>query len=187
MTMRNARGVVCLATIATAVLAAAPDARADEATLEVGQRVRLLGTGSDLWLTGRLVDRTADRLLIETELRKDPVAVPYGEIRSLQVSAGKDEGRGALFGAVVGLALGSFVYAVTPAECSGDGCLQIYFLVAAPATAIGALTGAIVAPEHWREVDRGAPAAALRLSDRLRVGVGPVRDGGVRLAASILF
>src|SRR5262245_9301525 len=111
MKTRSLQGGVRMATLAAVALAvaAAQEATADELTLDVGSRVRVLETGSQRRLTGRLVDVTEDRLLIETEKGKAPVAIPQSRVTSLQLSTGRNRGRGALYGSLAGLLIGGVV------------------------------------------------------------------------------
>ena len=176
--------VLGTAAMAIGVLAASPGARAETTEPAAGARVRWTAAGSDERVQGRLIGQEAERIVVETARGQAAVAVPYDRLTRLQVSEGRHRRKAALIGALVGVAATGVLFATTPAECSGSGCVKLFALIAVPAAATGGLVGAAVAPERWRDLPR--PRPAMRVSDRVSVGLGPAR-GGLRVAASVRF
>jgi hypothetical protein len=179
-----------LASVAVAAMTSAPDLRAEEPqNLDVGTRIRVVVAGADkAGFKGKLVARDSEQLVLEPKPGRDPVTIPYGQVVSLHVSEGRARGKAAAIGALVGIAAAGALFLTHPPECSGAGCVEFFALIAAPTAATGALIGALGAPERWRDVPaRGRAPASVRVSERIRVGIGPVQGGGVRFAASCLF
>lgn len=176
-------------TVAVTTMTASPGRCADETpVLDVGARVRVQTTGTQPRHEGRVVAWDPEQLTLETKTGRDPVVIPYRQVTGLYVSGGRGRGKAATIGALVGVAAVGALFLTVPTECSGSGCAELFALVALPTAATGALIGAAVAPERWREVTApGRNAPSLRVSERVRVGFAPAPGGGVRFAASYSY
>jgi hypothetical protein len=182
-------GLVCAITSGM-VRAEEPETKAQRA------RVRLHAGDGGGEYKGALVEWTSQQLTIRTASDRDAVSIPLRQVEGLFISEGRARRKAAIIGSLVGLAVvGAVVLSgasgvgcdpnQTECFCSGEGCLKAFLLGSVPAAAIGASTGALVAPERWREVPiqpRSAPSASLSCG-RIRVGIAPVRGGGAGFAS----
>jgi hypothetical protein len=157
----------------------------DEAEPSSGTRVRVQvfprvdGPGRARRLTGTLTESGPDGLVL-TLPDEQRVTIPRAEIRKLEVSRGRNRGKGALVGAAIGLGVGLAVSGAAGASCDGWSCLGAGFLfvVGTPvATVTGAGVGAAVGKERWQPVEA---ARGPRLTVAPLVGGG----AGARLAFS---
>ena len=189
----NAQGVVSLVGLVCAFGSAALQA-GDEPP--PGTRVRIQAGESR---TGVLVARDAEQLTLQVGGKEPPVIIPLRQVTGLEVSHGRGRRKAAGIGALVGLvAAGTLVLSGASGVgcgpddsecfCSGQGCVEAFLLIGVPAAALGAATGALVAPERWREVPvHAAGAASVSLANGgVSVGIVPVR-GGVGLSATCSF
>ena len=138
------------------------------------------------WLPDSLVLRTGDDL---------PLVVPVASITRLEVSRGREShgGRGAAFGALIGIPLGAVVGLATYEECVPRGgswdfsCLFDWgpeysalggaLVGGLGGVVVGALIGATIETDRWEEVPL----------DRLRVSFVPQRDGRFAFGLSVRF
>lgn len=175
--------VAMLAALCT--LAAGAATAADE-TIGSGTRVRIIRKGGQPHVVGRLVQRSPERLTVQTDEGRG-IGVLFDQVARVQVSEGRDRKRGAGVGVLVGLVAAGAVYVSTDSDCTGGRCARRFGLMAAPAMVAGALVGSRVAPERWRNVDRVPDVASVDLSRRLRVGLAATPGGGARLTAAFAF
>lgn len=140
--------------------------------IEIGTRVRITGeTVSSAVapsITGSVLALRADSLWLKPENRTDPLALPLGSIRRLEVSMGRTSqgGRGARTGALVGgIALATTSYIDARAcepdplagffgACTPEGTAIVVGLGigAAIGAGIGYLIGSRFSTERWRVV-----------------------------------
>lgn len=191
------RGIASL--LVVVAMTSSLDLRAQEPQdLAEGTRIRVLAPGTGkAGFKGTLVARDSQELTLQVKHDRDPVVIPRSQVTRLYISAGRGRGKAAAIGALVGVTVagalvlsGASGFGCDSSEClcSGDGCMQLLGLLGAPAAATGALVGALVAPEQWRELPLHPPGPASMLSsERIRVGIVPVRGGGVRFVASCTF
>ena len=148
-------------------------------------RIQAPATGREGFLTGTLVAQDPGRLTMV--VGDERIVVDRGQVSRLETSAGRNRKKGAGIGALVGTAVaGGLVLAgasgvgchESECFCSGSGCLTGLLILGVPAAALGATTGALVAPERWRSVPAGTPSPAAR--SLLSRSVGPVRLSVVR-------
>jgi hypothetical protein len=130
--------------------------------------------------TGTLVAMKTDTLVLRAEGRNTPRTIPLSSVSRLDVSRGRASfGKGALKGAGIGLLVG---VAYPTIEFIKGGRKDDFFPLALMfgslgGTFLGALIGGSRPGEQWEQVSL----------ERIRVGVAPQRNGGVRLAASFTF
>lgn len=181
MSERSAR--VAAAFLALSTLLTAAHAEDDPAL--AGTRMRVVKKGGNEQVVGRLVQRSPAQLVLDTEGR-GRVTVPYAQVARLQVSEGRNRGKGVWLGVLVGLVVGGGAYAATTEDCSEGGCAERFAWMAGSAVAAGALVGLVAAPERWRTVDRVPDVTSLDRSRRFAVAVRPA-PGGVSATASLAF
>ena len=191
------------ATILVAILAFVPLASAT-AQLRPGRRVRVthppicrpyticVGHSGLRKSVGTFLAWKADSLVMES--KGDTLAVPQDFVTKLEVSTGRGYSKaymraGMIGGFFVGSAIGIAIAAVTaPREgCSGldvtakrdkGNCLVYgWILGSLGGSLVGGVIGAVIPGDRW--VD--APL------DRLRVSLGPQRDGRFGFGASVRF
>jgi hypothetical protein len=192
-------------TLLVALLTITPLASATaQVSIRPGARVRVTGHfcqfysncagGYPQHRVGSFVAWKSDTLVVQSN--GDTLSVPVGLVTGFDVSRGwkrhTEEGVG--YGLVLGLVAGGFVGAKTyerprrrprPAfdfDLSPDlGWVPRMFIGAGIGAGIGAVAGALVGfaikTEQWEE----APL------DRLRMSLGPQRDGGFGFGASVRF
>lgn len=122
-----------------------------------------------------------DALVVEDEVRADPVAVPLSSVQRLEVLRGKKSRivAGALIGGGAGLALG----VAAAASCEGHDTLcagnNEYLIFALPAAllglSLGALIGWIIQVDRWVEVP----------VDDVRVGYSPQPNEGATFSLTL--
>ena len=167
--------------------------------LAPGARVRLYASqtadGRYGRFAGSVVRSDSDSLVLRTA-DAVRVAAPWPSITRLEVSRGRKShgGRGAAFGALIGIPLGAVVGLATYEECVPQGGSWIDFsCFMVPSEGQTALIGAILGggggallgwiigasskTDRWEEVPL----------DRLRVSFVPQRDGRFALGASVRF
>ena len=178
-------------TIFVAILAFVPLASAT-AQVGPGERVRVTFcppdfscAGSSRTSVGTLLAWKADSLVMESN--GDTVAVPLDIVTGLDVSWGqksrtlKGAGIGSLVGGAAGLATAAIACAIA-GDCYDDsltGLVYAYF--GGLGAVVGALTGAIIGSTI--DVDRWVDVPL----ERLRVSLGPQRDGRLGLGLSVRF
>jgi hypothetical protein len=170
------------ALVAVVPLLAGRPLHAEEEDAPTGTRVRVVKKTNEK-VVGRLAARSPERLAIETESGRAPVQIPYSQIARLQVSEGRNRGKGAGVGVLVGLVAAGAIYAATTSDCSEIDCGKRFALIAGPSVAVGALVGLKVAPERWRNVDRVPDVTSLDRSPTLRLAVLPSRRGFSAMAS----
>jgi hypothetical protein len=140
----------------------------------VGTRVRI-ETAAGSRVTGTVVSVDADTVrLVSNRTAGSPLALPRATVVSYEVSSGREVGRGARRGALVGGALG---IAVIVASLRNDTMtvnrpsidLRRSVPVSLGLVALGAGLGAALAPEQWESATRIAARA------RVRIGACPGR------------
>ena len=184
--------------LAAALVAAAPRPlgaqreRGDSLPVAPGARVRLTIVAGGGEPRSRVVGRWVGQSSATLSLSASAAGVrefPRGTVERVEVSRGRARGRGALRGAGLGLLAGAAVGAWWGAAVISEGndCYQVCsrgagavvgaVLLGVPGAVIGTVAGTLTAGERWRRVD-GA---------RLRVGLGPARDGGATVALRLSF
>jgi hypothetical protein len=139
---------------------ALPLAAQESSTVQVGTRVRI--TVPDLyrgWIVGRVVSvDTAAFILDPTHVGRwgSPLVLAPMSVSRLQVSRGREgtlRRQGALVGALVGIAVGTFAgWALDYQEGSSDGYLVYPSLSGAAGAGIGVLVGGFLPKEGWDPV-----------------------------------
>lgn len=148
----------------------------------LGARVRLESQdGSHVVGTVQAID--ADTIRIYRGREYDPAvplhAVPLRAVRSYTVSMGRDRGRGARNGALIGggLGLALVAYAGYQDAAADDAVIVPGSLVAVPValglTGIGALLGARLAPDRW--------------SSPVKLGLGSRERGSLNLGFTVRY
>ncbi len=188
------------ATILVAILAFTPLANATaQVPVRPGARVRVAGhfcQPSYSHCVGCLPQRyvgtfvawKADTLVVQSN--GDTLSLPVNPWTRLDVSRGRktNTGEGALIGLLVGGVMGAVIGYASYEECVGGrdclGDLGLGVNVAAGGVigvlgglVAGAFIGLAVETDRWREVPL----------DRVRVSLGPQRDGRYGLGASVRF
>lgn len=162
--------VPSLAVIASLALASAAAAQQRD-TLEVGARYRItLPEFADRpgpqpsptrWLTGTLVERRGDSLVVRPHPTTGAVAVPVSSIHRLERSRGVSRAASAVEGAVggglAGLILGNVVYELGLRAPGFNTRWQSMGTMAAHAGGAGLLTGALLPSERWKRIANPAP------------------------------
>jgi hypothetical protein len=163
-----------------------------------GDRVRIYASqtadGRYGRFAGSVVRSDSDSLVLRTA-DAVRVAAPWPSIIRLEVSRGRKShgGRGAAFGALIGIPLGAVVGLAAYEECVPRGgswdfsCLFDWgseysafggaLVGGLGGVVVGALIGATIETDRWQEVPL----------DQLRVSFGPQRDGRFGFGASVRF
>lgn len=133
--------------------------------------------------TGAAVDSQV--LSLTVTRRGTTVAIPLGDITGLSASGGIDRGKGALRGALGGVALGAYFFADSYSELSegdylGIGRLVLGVVAFGITPGIGALAGYGLAPERWNPM----AVPDVRATAPGRAAVRFAVDEDVRLATS---
>ncbi len=187
------------ATILVAILAFVPLASAT-AQVRPGERVRVSGPpicpptyticvgGPRLQSVGTFVTWEVDTLVVQSN--GDTLSVPANLVTRLDVSRGRktNTGKGAGIGFLLGGLVGAVIVYASYEECVGGwaclGDLGPGANVAAGGVigglgglVAGALIGLEIQTDRWQEVPL----------DRLRVSLGPQRDGRFGVGASVRF
>ncbi len=183
------------ATILVAILVFVPLASAT-AQVRPGERVRVTRLpicpppyicvgGPGLQSAGTFVAWKADALIMESN--GNVLALPLDSVTKLEVSWGRktNTGKGAGIGFLLGGLVGAIIGYASYEECSclGGGVgPETLALVGAViggfgGLATGVLIGSAIETDRWQEVPL----------DRLRVSLGPQRDGRFGFGASVRF
>ncbi len=189
------------ATMLVAILAFTPLVSAT-AQLRPGEQVRVthqpicpaaticVGPSPRQRSVGTFLAWKADSLVVQSN--GDTLSVPVNLVTRLDVSLGRktNTGKGAGTGFLLGAVVGAVIGLVSYEECVPQGAFSCLGPdgpeVAAAAGAIigglgglvaGALIGSATETDRWQEVPL----------DRLRVSLGPQRDGRFGLGASVRF
>ncbi len=170
-----------LAALLVALVATPVEAQLAELTVGTKARVRAPSVVVGR-LTGIVLARGADSVTMSRE-NATPVTLPLAALTSLEISRGKSHGRGAWKGALWGggimfglgliLPMEECTDSATTRRCEPGSRGESAVFGAVGGATIGVIVGAIVGSERWER-------AALPL----RVGVLPLRGGGVQVAAS---
>ena len=158
--------------VVAASFALASDAGAQSSdTLQVGARYRItLPKFADRpdpqfpasrWLTGELVERRGDSLVVRPHPTTGAVAVPLSSVHRLERSRGVSRlasaVEGAFGGALVGAILGNVFYDLGVRGTGFDTRWQATGTMAAHAGGGGLLAGALFPSERWKRVASPAP------------------------------
>ena len=144
-----------------------------------GQAIQELGQGDRVRMTPLDGGRTTGAFqglgasgLSVLDSSGSPFTIPLSSLRALEVAAGRNRMKGALYGGVVGLVAGVLLGGATSGDCVGD-CDDPYGvgggdLVESNAIATGAILGGVIlggvgalvgarffAPERWIGIDLG--------------------------------
>ena len=145
--------------------------------IAVGARVRVLTTADTPpagrrvpWRVGRIVAATPDSLTIETGKSATPLTLPASAVERLEVSRGRDRGKGMFVGALIGGLLAGGAAATASGGDEGVPAEEAVVGGAVAGLMLGGVMGALAAPERWQR-------AALPT----RLGVAPRRGGGVTI------
>jgi len=129
--------------------------RDDRARVEPGSRVRVhLDDPGAPRVVGRLIRSDSAQLLLVTE-GGDGQALPWDEIRGVEVSAGRGSWGNALLGAGIGAVVGGVGYRMyLDSRYENDEWNGVVAtVVGAPAGALaGFLMGRVVGPERWKSL-----------------------------------
>jgi hypothetical protein len=149
--------------VVLAVLIATPDfARAQDASVADGARIRVRSSASSSWITGNYLGSKDDRIRIQPSSGM-PQLVSMSSIANLEVSSGKQAniGKGALYGLGVGAIAGLVAIMVDDQgeDASGDYIGNDLDVMVVPAFALlgagaGALVGAFWTTERWVSVPK---------------------------------
>jgi hypothetical protein len=172
---RNAMACILLSLIPAAGLRAEESPR----VLVAGIRARVTVPHiSPKPLVGTVKKLTDDAIELTAEGREDTLALPRASVLRLEVSQGRNRGKGALIGGAALAAVGAVVGAV---GCRGSSDVDPSLCAAilgGGGLVVGAGVGAMVgAGDRWRELP----------SDRFRATVTPVSGRGVRLSMRFSF
>jgi hypothetical protein len=164
--MRRHRGITLL--LATALLAAAPAARAqDSEALQLGVRYRVRlpklpnvdgpQFPNGRMLAGELVERRADSLVLRPHPSTSTVAVPLSAVERLEKSRGISRAasavEGAVGGAVVGALIGLIFYELDVRGSGFDTRWEAVGTVAGNTALGGFVAGLLFPAERWKRVD----------------------------------
>ncbi len=191
------------ATILVAILALTPLTSATaQVPVRPGERVRvtrppicradtICGGRSPRQSVGTFLAWKSDTLVVQSN--GDTLALPLDSVTRLDVSWGRktNTGKGAGIGILLGVIAGAFIGGVSYEECVPQGwfsCIGPDFGSEAYAAAgallgglgglmAGAIIGTAIKTDRWQEVPL----------DRVRVSLGPQRDGRFGLGASMRF
>lgn len=145
-----------LLTLCTVLLVAAAPASAQDplAALEPGTRVRITAVGMETRrVVGQVAAVTRDSLRIYRAVSAGPLELSRSSLIAVERSRGKSRwaGRGALWGAGVGTALGIVCLAACPVpENSGANFAPVGGLLYG--TLIGAIGGTLTRREQWTRI-----------------------------------
>ena len=163
-------------------------------TPAIGMRTRVtspaLGPGRSV---ARVLGYRADTLVLRPEGTQDSVAVPFAQVTRLDVSRGRKTNvrKGLLFGLVGGATLGAVsayaAYEKDSCEANQFICIGNMFsrseetlmggaVLGLLGAAVGGVVGAVWRTERWERAPLGSSVG--------RVGLAPVRGGGLALAVS---
>ncbi len=161
---------------------------AQDTLVTPGARVRVSApTVAERPLLGTVVALEVDTLIVDARGYAHPLALPLASLAWLEVSRGqksrtlKGAGIGFLVGGAAGLATAAIACAIA-GDCYDDsltGLVYAYF--GGLGAVVGALTGAIIGSTI--DVDRWVDVPL----ERLRVSLGPQRDGRLGLGLSVRF
>ena len=182
------------ATILVAVLAFTPltsaTAQVGQPPIVRGERVRIAYHlcppthagcfGPPQLYVGTFVTWNADTLVVESN--GDTIAVPQDSVTTLEVreqvsQAGVGAGIGGGIGAFIGAGVGAASCTDPVLGDSGACALAGALVVGIGGAMLGSIVGAITKTERWVSVPL----------DRIRVGLGPQRDGGFVVGMSVGF
>ncbi len=174
------------ATILVAILAFVPASATSQEPppVKVGDRVRV--TAPDLGIrkqAGRFEALRADTMVVA--VADSTMTFPVAFVTRLEVSRGQKSraGQGAGIGLLGGGLLGFLISSRNCTEGTGfldtrEACIQVSTVGGAiVGTFLGLAVGAVIMTDHWQEVPL----------HRVRVSVGPQRDGRFGLGASVRF
>ena len=170
------------------LLAFAPSARAQSATPQPGDWIRVKVGDMQGGYEGRLVRVDADNMVLLTQ-RADTFTVPRRLVRNVWISTGqrRNTQRGMGLGLLAGASLGAVAAAATYSPCESTGFMSCFMVPASAGEAaayggiLGGLTGFVVgtivgvATKRHVWQDAGLPS----------VGVAPTGSG--RLSLSVKF
>jgi hypothetical protein len=127
----------------------------------LGQRVRV-STPNGPSVTGKLVEQDGTKLVVSDQ-KGSLTAIPVADVSRIELSAGRKSKAllGAVIGAAVGLGVG--LWAATT-WCSESGCdneVGGVLVLGVGGAGLGALVGAAVRTERWRQVPAGQPESRL--------------------------
>ncbi len=140
------------------LFAIAPSLRAqyDRPYLPVGTRVRVLDRVGGAPFIGSVQRLTTDTLGVAVAGGAVVVQLPTSRLAALEVSDGRERGAWAFRGAGIGLLAGGLLGAASMRSDStepGDlSAIAGFFAGGVLGTGLGAVVGAIVAPERWHRV-----------------------------------
>ena len=159
--------------------------------VKVGDRVRV--TAPDVRSAGIVQLLTTDSLVMRPEyvfvmrpeyVTPNRLAIPLASVTRLELGmpGGSQAGQGALYGFIIGVFGGSIVGF---AACENDSYVDVTSACAlagavifgAGGALVGAIVGAMISNTRWEEVPL----------DRVRVSLGPQRDGRFGFGASVRF
>jgi hypothetical protein len=175
---------LCLALAMTlaSIVALASEQRSPQETLSpivTGSRVRVVSPRAVSGrVTGTVIEMSAESLVILADER--PLRVPRDAIEQLEVSTGKQ--RRTLKGMLIGAGIGAVV--VPPAlydsclsDCGSKWSAEYILAGVGVGAAWGAGIGALVKKDRWSSV----PVTQVRL------GLWPIRGGGIGASVSLTF
>lgn len=174
--------------LGTLLLAPATEAVAQEAPqLAPGSRIKVSARHTHI---GTLLALNGTTLQLRRDALRDTVSIPLGTIRKLEVSTGRTSsvGRGALIGGAVGGGIGPILGVGAAAEdCPSDAFCVVDFgpevipiavlTMGGAGALLGALIGAASPADRWEDV----PLVGVK------VGIAPLRGGGLGIGASVAF
>lgn len=148
---------------------AAQDTSVASIAYPLQQRVRVVApTLSSKPIVGRVASVDSLRLALTVTPRGSILEMPLADVTAISGSGGIDRGKGAKRGALVGLALGGWLFADTyrgdikEGDAFGIGALSVGFVSFVVTPAIGALAGYGLAPERWDAIPFRKRSPAVR-------------------------
>lgn len=164
---RGLRVKLLLAACIVVTHVGSPIGAQEQVSPAVGTRLRLdLHTGERV--TGTLVAHEADSIRLTAGRADEAMSVAIAAVRSYAVRQGKNRGRGAKVGALIGAAVALPLIALAvraDMECE-DICVPFTVYVAPIGviiTGLGAIVGAIAAPARWSQpMPLGTPTGPRR-------------------------
>jgi hypothetical protein len=148
---RRAAQLVALSCVVA--LGAPLHAQSDRFHVAVGTRVRVVAIGNEPF-TGSVLRLTSDTLAVAAGSGRALVQLPTTRLTSIEVSDGRDRLGWAVKGAGIGVLAGGILGSATLGREEPDGLARLagFFAGGILGAGMGALVGAVAAPERWRRL-----------------------------------
>ena len=142
-----------VALIGALVLAPGLHAQGDRLAVPVGTRVRIV-VGVNEPFTGNLLRLAPDTLAVALSSGGALIQLLTSRLSSIELSEGRDRLGGSVKGAGIGVLAGGLIGGIALRRSEGPGVAALAGLFAGGILGggMGAIVGAIVAPERWRRL-----------------------------------